>query len=149
MSRPPKRPKSNVPPAPVADITLIFDGGSLGNPGKGYGSYVTTGMIESPDLVRVEFEGRKSNNEAEYLTLIHGLCRILQDLERGASDPGTVSLAVLSDSKLVVEQLSGRWKVRHPAMQPLHARATELLKHFRSSILVWHPRLESVRILGH
>jgi len=144
-----RRPKPLSPPLPPADITLVFDGGSLGNPGKGYGTHIVAGAVESPGRVRVEFDGRTTSNEAEYMTLIHGLRSVLRELERDARDPGSLTLAVLSDSKLVVEQLNGRWKVRHPGLRPLHAEAAQLLTRFKSAKLAWHSRVESVRILGH
>lgn len=149
MSWSPKRQRSNAPVTPDADVLLVFDGGSLGNPGKGYGSVVATGVVETPGLVRFEFDGKTTNNEAEYLTLIHGLRRVLKELARDGLDAGSVKLAVMSDSKLVVEQINGRWKVRHPGLRPLHAEAADLLRRFKSSSVTWHPRLESVRILGH
>ncbi|HUG16252.1 MAG TPA: ribonuclease HI family protein [Thermomicrobiales bacterium] len=149
MAASPKRQRASAQSAASADVSLIFDGGSIGNPGKGYGTYVTTGLVGSPDRVRIDFDGRTTSNEAEYMTLIHGLRRILQELERNARDPHDVSLAVLSDSMLVVEQLNGRWKVRHPGLRPLHAEAAELLTRFRSTTVSWHSRLHSVRVLGH
>lgn len=149
MSWSPKRHRPVVPVAPQADVSLVFDGGSLGNPGKGYGSYVFRGSVSTPVPIRVEFEGRRTNNEAEYMTLIHALHRLIQDLERDLLVPRDVSINVLSDSKLVVEQVNGRWKVRHPGLQPLQREAVELLKRFGTFTISWHPRLESVRILGH
>jgi ribonuclease HI len=132
-----------------ADVTLIFDGGSLGNPGKGYGSFLVRGVVSTPQPVRLEYPGRTTNNEAEYLSLQHGLRRILIDLERDLRDPATTSVLVLSDSKLVVEQVSGRWKVRHEGLRPHHAEALKLLDRFGSWRLQWQPRVESVRLLGH
>lgn len=149
MSEASRRPRVLVPPPPNADVTLVFDGGSLGNPGKGYGSFLVRGAIVTDTPVRLEFPGRTTNNEAEYLSLIHGLRTILREVERDAAEPGALSIAVLSDSKLVVEQVSGRWKVRHEGLRPLHAEALALLGRFGSWRLQWHPRVESVRMLGH
>jgi ribonuclease HI len=130
-------------------VTLVFDGGSRGNPGRGYGSYLVEGAVHTPAPVRLEFPGRTTNNEAEYLSLLHGLRAILQQLELDARDAGSASLIVLSDSKLVVEQVSGRWKVRHEPLRPLHAEARQLLSRFGSWQLHWHSRVRSVRMLGH
>jgi probable phosphoglycerate mutase len=143
------RPRGVAQPLEPADVTLIFDGGSLGNPGKGYGSFVVRGTIRTPEPVRLEFPGRKTNNEAEYLSLIHGIQAILKKLDREGVDPATLSLEVLSDSKLVVEQVSGRWKVKNEGLKPLHAEAVSLVRRFGRWKLRWQPRAESVRLLGH
>ena len=144
-----RRPKPLTRPIPPADVTLVFDGGSLGNPGKGYGSFIYRGVIETPAPIRLEYPGQTTNNEAEYLTMLHGLRTILRELERDARDPSNVTIAILSDSKLVVEQVSGRWKVRHAPLRPFQAEARELLSRFAAWQLLWQPRLESVRLLGH
>lgn len=132
-----------------ADISLIFDGGSLGNPGRGYGSAAVIGLLHRPEIMTFSFDGQRTNNESEYLTLIHALRRILEELQRDNRDPRHISLSVLSDSMLVVEQLNGRWKVKNAGLRPLHAEAADLLRRFKFSSIAWHPREESVRILGH
>lgn len=144
-----RRPKVQTPTPPSADVTLVFDGGSLGNPGKGYGSFVYTGVIATQSPVRLDYPGKTTNNEAEYLSMIHGLRAILGELDRDARDPSTLTITVLSDSKLVVEQVSGRWKVRHAPLRPFHTEALQLLNRFQSWHLHWQPRVESVRLLGH
>jgi probable phosphoglycerate mutase len=144
-----RRPKPQTPPVPPADITLVFDGGSLGNPGKGYGSFVYHGAIETVSPVRLEYPGQTTNNEAEYATMLNGLRTIVQELERAGRDPATVTINVLSDSKLVVEQVSGRWKVRHAPLRPYVTDALKLLARFAGWRLHWQPRVESVRLLGH
>ncbi|HEX5164683.1 MAG TPA: ribonuclease HI family protein [Thermomicrobiales bacterium] len=144
-----RRPTPPTRSAPDADVTLVFDGGSLGNPGKGYGSFVYTGVIETERPVRLDYPGQTTNNEAEYQTMLHGLRTILRELERDARDPATMRVAVLSDSKLVVEQVNGRWKVRHAPLRPFREEALALLSRFGSWHLVWQPRIESVRLLGH
>jgi probable phosphoglycerate mutase len=138
-----------IPKAEPADVTLVFDGGALGNPGKGYGSFLFSGLVATERPVRVEYEGRTTNNQAEYLTLLHGLRLILRELERDVREPAQTSLNVFSDSKLVVEQVSGRWKIRNAELLPLVADARALLGKFGGWRLLWHPRTESVRMLGH
>lgn len=134
---------------PPADMTLIFDGGSLGNPGKGYGSFIVRGIVPTVEPMRLEFPGQTTNNEAEYLSLINGLRAILHELERANRDPSDLSLTILSDSKLVVEQVSGTWKVKHAGLKPLHSEAVSLVNRFGKCCLQWQPRAESVRLLGH
>ncbi|MCO5177713.1 MAG: reverse transcriptase-like protein [Thermomicrobiales bacterium] len=132
-----------------ANVSLIFDGGSLGNPGKGYGSFIARGAVQTAVPERREYAGRRTNNEAEYMTMIEGLRFILNEAQITGQAPGSLSIDVRSDSKLVVEQVSGRWKVKNEGLRPLHAEARELLARFGNWQLTWHPRSESVRYLGH
>jgi ribonuclease HI len=144
-----RRPLKSAPATSNADILLVFDGGALGNPGKGYGSFISRGLVEYPQKVELQYGNQITNNEAEYLTLNHGLRRILLDIDEQDRDASTVSIEVRSDSQLVVEQVNGRWKVRHARMRPLHAEALELLNQFGTWSVIWHPRIESVRLFGH
>ncbi|SDK02467.1 bifunctional RNase H/acid phosphatase [Streptomyces indicus] len=98
-------------------FVIEADGGSRGNPGPaGYGAVVIDGDSGEVLAERAEFIGVASNNVAEYRGLIAGLEAAF------ALDPaGTVTVRM--DSKLVVEQMSGRWKIKHPDMKPLAARA--------------------------
>jgi probable phosphoglycerate mutase len=102
-------------------LIVEADGGSRGNPGPAaYGTVVRD--AESGDVLveRAEFIGTASNNVAEYRGLIAGLSAA-RDL-----DPEAHVEARL-DSKLVVEQMSGRWKIKHPSMIPLALEAKQLL----------------------
>lgn len=130
-------------------VYLVFDGGSLGNPGKGYGSYVYKGVVSQTTPVTIEYPGQTTNNEAEYRTMINGLQSILAALRAQDIDPSTLKIAVRSDSKLVIEQVNGRWKVKKAELRPLVQQSQALLGEFASWDLAWHPRTESVRILGH
>lgn len=131
------------------DVTLVFDGGSLGNPGKGYGSFLTTGLVATPQPVRLDYPGTRTNNEAEYMTLIAGLRHIIEQAEKSGGSSRALKVRILSDSQLVVEQVSGRWKVRNEGLKPLHQQAREMLARFATWELTWHPRAQSVRLLGH
>ncbi|WP_042427163.1 bifunctional RNase H/acid phosphatase [Streptacidiphilus anmyonensis] len=93
------------------------DGGSRGNPGPaGYGAVVRDGDTGEVLAEAAEYLGRVTNNVAEYRGLIAGL------RAAAAIDPAA-AVEVRMDSKLVVEQMSGRWQVRHPDMKPLAAEA--------------------------
>jgi ribonuclease HI len=131
-----------------ADYTIIFDGGSRGNPGEGYGSYElrTRG---GRHIERLSFGDHVTNNEAEYRTLIAALRAVLAHLAASDADPKTRTLAVRGDSQLVIFQVTGKWKVRTPHIRPLHAEATALLARFKRADVQWHPRAMSVRTLGH
>jgi ribonuclease HI len=128
------------------DFTVTFDGGALGNPGKGYGSYHIVGPDGYEARDRLEYGDRVTNNQAEYRTLIAALDRLQRDhaaLHLGGH------VVVRGDSQLVVNQVNGQWKVKNAELQPLHRQAIALLHDFNSVELIWHRRLESVRILGH
>jgi ribonuclease HI len=57
---------------------------------------------------------------------------------------------VQGDSRLVVNQVTGQWKVRESGLKPLHEQALALYRRFHpDSTLTWHERAESVRVLGH
>ena len=130
-------------------LYLVFDGGSKGNPGKGYGSFVYKGVVNQLDVVTIEYPGTTTNNEAEYRTMINGLKAALAAIEAEGHDPSQLKVAVRSDSKLVVEQVSGNWKIKKAELRPLVQQAQSLLGRFAAWDLQWHPRSESVRILGH
>jgi ribonuclease HI len=128
---------------------IVFDGGSLGNPGRGYGSYAITGPggFAAKEMLSYDERGdRVTNNEAEYLTLIAALERLARDLgERAAR----ARVSVRGDSQLVISQLRGAWKVRKEELKPLHYRASVLLDGFGRFELAWQPRAETVKVLGH
>jgi probable phosphoglycerate mutase len=127
----------------------VFDGGSLGNPGRGYGSFDIRGPHDYAATEKLNYDhrgNRVTNNEAEYLTLIGALERLSHDL--GPAAAGS-TVAVFGDSQLVISQLLGRWKVRKEELKPLHHQASVLLNRFARFELTWHPRKESVKVLGH
>ncbi len=131
------------------DYTIVFDGGSKGNPGRGYGSYEIRTRSGQSKQQRLEFGDRVTNNEAEYLTLIAALEGLAAMIARHGREPADFSVCIRGDSQLVIQQLLGRWKVKHPNMFPLHERAGALLKRFGRTDLAWHARANSVRTLGH
>jgi broad specificity phosphatase PhoE/ribonuclease HI len=101
----------------VRRFVVEADGGSRGNPGPaGYGAVVRDAGTGQVLREAAEFIGVATNNVAEYRGLIAGL-RAARALDPGAR------VDVRMDSKLVVEQMSGRWKIKHPDMRPLAAEA--------------------------
>lgn len=103
-------------------LIIEADGGSRGNPGPaGYGAVVRDAASGAKLAERAGFLGTATNNVAEYNGLIAGL-----EAAR-AIDP-TAAITVRMDSKLVVEQMSGRWQIKHPDMKPLALRARELAR---------------------
>ncbi|WP_083841743.1 bifunctional RNase H/acid phosphatase [Mobilicoccus pelagius] len=122
-------------------LVVEADGGSRGNPGvAGYGALVREGRSVLRELAAPL--GKESNNVAEYTGLIVGLGAAL---EIAAGEP--VAIDVRMDSKLVVEQMSGRWKIKHADMQRLarEARAlvADVVANGGSVDFTWIPRAEN------
>jgi ribonuclease HI len=134
--------------APATGLTfeIVFDGGSLGNPGKGYGSYEVTCRGEVLRHVRHEYGDNITNNQAEYQTLIEALKWLAEDLGPKAN---SARLVVNGDSMLVINQLSGKWKVKNAGIRPLVQITQELIGRFGQVTLTWHDRSNSVKRLGH
>ena len=119
-------------------LVVEADGGSRGNPGPaGYGAVVLDPETDEVLAERAEGLGVTTNNVAEYQGLIAGL--------RAAKELGATEVDVRMDSKLVVEQMSGRWKVKHPAMQPLALEAGRLIRDIGRVHFEWIPRLRNSR----
>ncbi len=125
---------------------IVFDGGALGNPGKGYGSYVISHDGVDIRHHRHEFGDRITNNQAEYRTLIEALTWLGDSVGAGASASGVI---VRGDSLLVLNQLMGKWKVKNEGLRPLYMAAAHQLRRFGKVDLVWHDRSNSVKRLGH
>jgi ribonuclease H / adenosylcobalamin/alpha-ribazole phosphatase len=119
-------------PAPGRRLVVEGDGGSRGNPGPAaYGALVRdagTGEILNSEGLAL---GVATNNVAEYSSLIAGL-----EMAR-AIDPAA-AVEVRMDSRLVIEQMAGRWKVKHPDMLPLARKARQLVP--TQVIWTWVPR---------
>jgi ribonuclease HI len=103
------------------EATLYADGGSRGNPGPAASGAV---LIRADGSMREigEYLGRATNNVAEWTALAIGL--------QAALEEGVRNLAVRMDSELVVKQISGEYRVKHPDLQPLHRRVVALLRQF-------------------
>ena len=120
-------------------LVVEADGGSRGNPGPaGYGALVAqddgTVLAEVCDVI-----GHATNNVAEYRGLIAGL-QAARDLDAGAAVEARL------DSKLVVEQVSGRWQVKNATLRPLAREAAALLGSFPAGAVArWVPRAQNAR----
>lgn len=122
-------------------LTVEADGGSRGNPGvAGYGALVRDTETGALLAERAEPLGKASNNVAEYRGLIAGLTAA------HAIDPGAVVL-VRMDSKLVVEQMAGRWKIKHEDMRRLALEARDVVEAIKAAggavRYEWIPRAEN------
>lgn len=134
---------------PAFDYLLIFDGGSINNPGFGYGSYRLSSSDGRSWLRQVQFGRGITSNQAEYMALIAGLLDLLSDIQTSHQNPASLSLEVRGDSELVISQLSQRWRVRSPGLVPLYLEARRLLSTFGRVQLVRIPRSQVVAVLGH
>jgi broad specificity phosphatase PhoE/ribonuclease HI len=103
-----------------ARVVVEADGGSRGNPGAAaYGAVLKDAETGEVIAEAAESIGIATNNVAEYRGLIGGL----ELARRHAPD---AEVEVRMDSKLVIEQMAGRWKVKHPDLRPLAIRANGL-----------------------
>ncbi|MER8222784.1 bifunctional RNase H/acid phosphatase [Streptomyces sp. NPDC094143] len=117
----------------MREFIVEADGGSRGNPGPaGYGAVVSDAATGETLREAAEYIGVATNNVAEYRGLLAGL-RAAHALDPDAT------VHVRMDSKLVIEQMSGRWKIKHPAMKPLAADAARIFPPGRVTY-EWIPR---------
>jgi ribonuclease H / adenosylcobalamin/alpha-ribazole phosphatase len=117
----------------VERVIVEADGGSRGNPGPaGYGAVVRDAVTGAVLAERKDVIGVDTNNVAEYRGLLAGL--------QAAAELGATSVIVRMDSKLVVEQLSGRWQVKHERLRPLAREAAALQSSFAEVSFEWVPR---------
>ncbi len=114
-------------------VQIEADGGSRGNPGPaGYGAVVRDAATGEVLAERSAGLGTATNNVAEYSGLIAGL--------QAAIELGATAVEARLDSKLVVEQMSGRWRVKHPQLQPLASEAAALARRLGTVRYEWIPR---------
>ncbi|MFD6261723.1 bifunctional RNase H/acid phosphatase [Micromonospora chalcea] len=117
----------------VRAVVIEADGGSRGNPGPaGYGAVVRDPETGEVLAERSESIGTATNNVAEYRGLIAGL--------EAAAELGAAEVEARMDSKLVVEQMCGRWQIKHPGLRPLAAQAAGLVSRFTAVRFTWVPR---------
>jgi ribonuclease HI len=116
-------------------LVVHVDGGSRGNPGPAAAGAV----LHTPDGTLVAEAartiGRATNNVAEYRALLLGLER--------ARALGATEVELINDSELIAKQLTGRYKVKHPDMKPLHAEARKALSGFERWSIRSVPRAEN------
>jgi ribonuclease HI len=118
-------------------LVLHVDGGARGNPGPAAIGVVVSDADGNVLDEQAERIGVATNNVAEYRALLSGLER--------ARELGADEVEIIGDSELVARQVTGEYKVKHPAMKPLHLQARTQLEGFRN----WHirtvPRAQNAR----
>jgi len=133
----------------VGPPTVVFDGGSRGNPGPGYGSYALQFGDEPPQVVHLEFGQEMTNNEAEYEALIRALEDLRGRLTAMGANPQQCEVTVRGDSRLVINQVTGAWKARDPRMLQYRNRVRELLRSLGRVSFEERVREEIEGVLGH
>jgi ribonuclease HI len=119
----------------VAKLTVNVDGGARGNPGPAAIGVVVRDADGAVLEERGEPIGRATNNVAEYRALLAGI--------ELAAAHGATELELRGDSELVVRQVEGRYKVKSPDMQQLHAEVVRALQPFQSWSIRHVPRAEN------
>ena len=119
------------PPKPKA-LVLQTDGSSIGNPGPAGAGWVLLDGSASEVGRGSSFLGRATNNVAEYRALLLGLA--------AANAKGATHVVVRMDSELIVKQMTGRYRVRHPDMLPLNEEARKAVRDFTKVRFEYVPR---------
>jgi ribonuclease HI len=120
------------------EVVVYCDGGSRGNPGpSAIGAVVLDPASDPPRRLAVVSEriGVTTNNVAEYRALIAGL--------EAAAPFGARRVRVRADSKLVIEQVKGTWKVKQPHLRPLLEQVRKLLAGYAETDLQHVPRAQN------
>ena len=120
----------------IEKAILYTDGASRGNPGPAaIGAVIKDGQGRVLGKISRRI-GRTTNNQAEYQAVIAALEEAIR--------LGATSVVIKSDSELVVEQINGRYRVKNPALKPLHQRVRELQSLFQSFTIASIPRRQNV-----
>lgn len=116
-------------------VVVHVDGGARGNPGAAAAASVVSSANGRVLDEASELLGVTTNNVAEYRALLLGLAR--------ARALGATEVEIVNDSELIAKQVQGLYKVKHPAMRPLHAQATDALRAFERWSLRSVPRAQN------
>jgi ribonuclease HI len=113
---------------------MFCDGASKGNPGRAGGGAVIKSPLNVVLFELSESFGETTNNVAEYRALLMGLEK--------CKSVGIKNLEVFMDSKLIVEQMSGRWKIKNENLIPIYTQIKEI--EFNEITFTWIPRKENI-----
>jgi len=116
-------------------LIVHVDGGARGNPGPAAAACVISTADGQPLDERAQLLGTATNNVAEYRALLLGLAR--------ARELGASEIEVIGDSELIAKQVQGIYKVKHPAMRPLHLEAMQALRGFERWSIRTVPRAQN------
>lgn len=139
----------SLPPSGESEMQLIriwFDGGSLGNPGTGYGSYeIDGGTMLKHKSIRQEFGPNLTCNQAEYFSLLAALKWLIHNLKY----PDQSRLEIFTDSMIVRNQVARKWKSKVLHLRELRDLAVDLLSRYGHWEIKWHSRNFNVQRFGH
>lgn len=122
-------------------FTIHADGGSRGNPGpSGAGAMIRDKFGSSVGTVS-KFLGIRTNNFAEYEAVILACEALLKIVPKG--EWGAIEIIVKMDSELVVKQMNGVYKIKHPVMKEQYARLTHIAAAFKKVSFTHVPRAEN------
>lgn len=124
-------------------ITIIFEGGTRGNPGAGFGNYAII-RDNQRTVTRLEFGYDMTNHEAAYDTLITALEELVR--EPGIGD---AILDINSSNPLVISQVKGNWKAQDARMHSRCEHVRDLLRHFKASTLNRISPEQAASLLNH
>lgn len=116
-------------------LVLHVDGGARGNPGPAAIGVVVSAPDGEVVATVADTIGETTNNVAEYRALLRGL--------QLAAAHGAREVDVINDSELVARQLTGVYKVKHPALQELHRQALAALEGFERWSISSVPRAQN------
>ena len=120
----------------IEKAILHTDGASRGNPGPAaIGAVIKDGQGRVLGKISRRI-GRTTNNQAEYQAVIAALEEAIR--------LGVAGVVIKSDSELVVQQINGRYRVKNPALKPLHQRVRELQSLFQSFAIASIPRRQNM-----
>jgi ribonuclease HI len=122
-------------------FTIHADGGARGNPGPAGAGAVVRDELGNTVAVVSKFLGRQTNNFAEYEAVISAFDELAKLVPENGRDK--VDVSVKMDSMLVVRQMQGEWRVKHPNMKPQHARLKQKTGGFKSVIFTHVPRAQN------
>ncbi|MDO8638905.1 MAG: ribonuclease HI family protein [Candidatus Daviesbacteria bacterium] len=123
----------------MSKLIINTDGGSRGNPGKGACAFVIFDENGKKVMEEGKYLGVCTNNEAEYEAVILALRKVVEDWKENIPE----EIEFRADSKLVVEQLSGRFKVKNIRIQTLFGKVRELEKNLHEINYSYIPREEN------
>lgn len=132
-------------------LRLECDGGSRGNPGRaGSGSSLSFAAAavrgEAEEIAAAwEFIPKATNNVAEYIGVRNGLRLAAKVAEQAGNAVDATTVDVFMDSKLVVQQLTGAWKIKHADMRLLAQECQALMRAFQKVTFTWVPREQNKR----
>jgi ribonuclease HI len=116
-------------------LIVHVDGGARGNPGPAAAAAVVSTPAGEILDEHAQLLGNVTNNVAEYRALLLGLTR--------AKELGATEVEVIGDSELIAKQIQGLYKVKHPAMRPLHLDAMKAFREFQAWSIRTVPRAQN------